>query len=326
MSQSPFTPFVLDESRRQAWLRAALQIRPSGASHDELLAPAARLAREYLPKELFAALTDVTRPHGPSVCLIDNLPIDPALPSPPTDGRRPNQKTTWVSELVLLGATRALGLELVTFLQEKRGAWPQEVAPVTGLEKTNSSASREEFGAHADNAILPTWVRLWISLIGLVNENQTETYFAPLDDILSALEPRIVDRLWEPIYRVTFPESFEMGREYFKTQPILFRGPAGETEIKFTAYSVVGTTPEGEAAVTALRNVLPGLLRPAVLKPGTLCLFSNSRALHARGRIEGARWAQRIYLGQPQTLVNLQTVTGAGPSNRVFDARLLATP
>ncbi|MCY2962907.1 MAG: TauD/TfdA family dioxygenase [Planctomycetota bacterium] len=323
MSNSPIIPLQLNDTCREEWLQALLPLRPVAGTLDSLLDPAAELARKYLTPDLLHALTDVTRPDGQAVCVIDNLPIDPAIPAPPANGRRPAAKATWVSELALLGATRAIGLELLTFLQEKQGAWPQEVAPVVGLEKTNSSASRYEFGAHADNAILPPWVRVWISLIGLVNEQQTETCFAPLDEILAALEPRIVDRLWEPIFRVTFPESFAMGRLYFKTQPILFRGPHGEPEIKFASYNVVGVNPEGAAAVAALREVLPRLLRPAVLKPGTLCLFSNSRCLHARGRIDGARWAQRIYVGSPQTLVNLQTATGVGCRNRVFDARLL---
>ena len=324
MSRSPFQPFVLPESNRRQWQRQALRCAPSRVGViDDLLPSAAALAKTYLPDELKTALEEALNPHGTGLCVINNLPIDPEPGSVPTNGRRPDTKSTYVSELALLGATRAIGWEIVTFLQEKRGEWPQQVAPVIGLEKTNSSASREEFGAHADNAIFPRWVRLGISLIGLVNEHRTETYFAPLDAILAALPGDIVQVLREPLYRFKFPESFAMDREYSKTQPVLARGPHGQEEIKFTVYSVEGINPAARQAVEVLRGVLAGLLQPVVIEPGTLVLFNNARCLHARGRIEGARWAQRIYVAAPHTFSNLQTVTGTGPLNRVFDARLL---
>ena len=320
---SPFTPFVLDDFRRDLWQQALLSLKPGPGGLEELLDLAAEIAQFCLPFELMDALTATTQPQGPAVNVIDKQPLDPMLPPPPTDGKRPAAKTTFVSELALLGATRALGLEVLTFQQEKQGAWPQEVAPVKGLEKTNSSASREDFGAHADNAIFHPSVRLWISLMGLVNTCQTETCFAPLDEILGSLPSGVIEVLRQPIFRVTFPESFMMGKPVFKTQPILFTGPQGQTEIKFTSFNVVGTTPEGDNAVAVLKAVLPSLLRPVVLKPGTLCLFSNTRCLHSRGRIEGDRWAQRIYLCQPETMMMLEWATGTGPRQRVFDARQL---
>lgn len=324
MSRSAFRSLVLPETRRRQWQQYALRQSLSRPGvMDELLPKATALAEKYLPDHLQQALRDALDPYGSGLCVINNLPIDPVPGPAPTDGRRPVTKTTYVSELALLGATRAIGWEVVTFHQEKRGEWPQQVAPVIGLEKTNSSASREEFGAHADNAIFPRWVRLGISLIGLVNEHQTETYFAPLESILAALPGEVVELLRQPLYRFKFPESFAMDRDYSTTQPVLSRGPHGQEEIKFTVYSVEGINPAARQAVDVLRGVLPSLLQPVVIQPGTLVLFNNARCLHARGRIEGARWAQRIYVAAPQTLSNLQTVTGTGPLNRVFDARLL---
>ena len=161
------------------------------------------------------------------------------------------------------------------------------------------------------------------ALIGLVNTCQTETYFAPLDEILGLLPPEIIDLLRQPIFKVTFPESFVMGEPVFKTQPILFTGPGGQTEIKFNSFKVVGTTPAAQAAIDMLLGVLPAVLKPIVLKPGTLCLFSNTRCLHSRGRIEGDRWAQRIYLCQPETMSRLKQATGVDAGQRVFDARQL---
>jgi hypothetical protein len=324
MSRPAHLPLTLSDRLRRQWQQAALLCQPSRPGVlDDLLGPSSELARQFLPQKCLRELEAAVNPRGKGLCVINNLPIDPELGPAPTDGRRPKTKTTYVSEMALLGSTRSIGYELVTFQQEKRGEWPQQVAPVIGLEKTNSSASREEFGAHADNAIFPRWVRLSIALIGLVNERRTETYFAPLDDILEALPPATVELLRLPLYRFRFPESFAMDRDISRIQPVLARGPHGQDEIKFTVYSVEGTTPEAAEAVQALRNVLPGLMQSVVIDPGTLVLFNNARCLHARGRIEGARWAQRIYLAAPHTFSNLQTVTGTGPMNRVFDARLL---
>jgi L-asparagine oxygenase len=277
----------------------------------------------YLPPHVLQALYSVSQPDGPVVQVIENMPTDPLLPAPPTDGQRPASKTRYVSESALIGSTIAAGFDVMTFAQEKNGAIPQEVAPVIGLENSNSSASREDFGAHADNPILDEKVRVLIALIGLVNERETETYFASLEDTLSALPSKTVDLLFQRLYKVRYPESFRMGNDFTKTQPVLFKGPDGAIEVKFAAWNNAGINQDAEDALTALRNVLPKLLRPIVLKKGTFVLFSNTRCFHSRGRIEGQRWAQRIYCCKPDTLATLQQATGVGLGSRVFDARQL---
>ena len=323
--KSQFTPLVLNESIRRRWQQDLVAMQGASDNLEDLLDPAAELAYRYLPSEFQEALASTMLPDGPALCLIDNLPIDSVLPVPPSDGKRPAAKSAYVSELALLGVNRCIGLEVLTFQQEKEGAWPQQVAPVTGMERSNSSASREDLNAHADNGILDRSIRLWISLIGLVNDGQTQTNFAPLDEIRAQLPPKMEKLLWEPLYRMPFPESFDIGEKIFKTQPILFSGPQGNAEIKFTAFNTVGITPEAEMAVNALKSVLPMVMQPVVLKPGTLCLFSNTRCLHSRGRIEGNRWAQRIYLCLPETMMRLRIATDIEPGQRAFDARQLVT-
>ena len=201
MKKSQFTPLVLEESIRQQWQKDLMAMQVASENLEDFLDPAAELAYRYLPAEFQEALAATMLPDGPELCLIDNLPIDSLLPMPPSDGKRPASKSTFVSELTLRGVNRCIGLEVLTFKQEKLGAWPQEVAPVTGLERSNSSASREDVGVHADNANLDPTIRLWISLIGLVNENQTETNFAPLDEIRVQLPADMEKLLWQPLYR-----------------------------------------------------------------------------------------------------------------------------
>ena len=323
MLESQLKPFVVDETDRQRAVKELMGLRPKFGNVEELCGPSANIAHMYLPPHVLQSLHSIADPDGRVVQVIENMPMDIVLPCPPTDGKRPSAKSTYVSESALIGPTIAAGFDLMTFAQEKNGAIPQEVAPVFGLENSNSSASREDFGAHADNPILDEKVRVLIALIGLVNECETETYFASLEDTLSALPSKTVDLLFQRLYKVRYPESFQMGDDFTKTQPVLFKAPDGATEVKFAAWNNVGINREAEDALTALRNVLPMLLRPIVLKKGTFVLFSNTRCFHSRGRIEGQRWAQRIYCCKPDTLATLQHATGAGPGKRVFDARQL---
>lgn len=323
MLESQLKPFVVDESDRQRAVEELMGLRPRFGNVEELCGPSANIAQMYLPPHVLQSLHSIADPDGRVVQVIENMPTDIVLPCPPTDGKRPSAKSTYVSESALIGPTIAAGFDLMTFAQEKNGAIPQEVAPVFGLENSNSSASREEFGAHADNSILDEKVRVLIALIGLVNECETETYFASLEDTLSALPSKTVDLLFQRLYKVRYPESFQMGDDFTKTQSVLYKAPDGATEVKFSAWNIVGINREAEDALTALRNVLPTLLRPIVLKKGTFVLFSNTRCFHSRGRIEGQRWAQRIYCCKPDTLATLQHATGAGPGKRVFDARQL---
>ena len=84
--------------------------------------------------------------------LIDNLPIDPALPAPPTDGVRPAGKG-WLSEAVLLQLQRAAGLQPFGYIEEKAGALVHQIAPAQNKATELSSSGSVALGWHTDMGI-----------------------------------------------------------------------------------------------------------------------------------------------------------------------------
>lgn len=315
---------------REPWGKEAEGLAPLGNQPDnEFLVVATELARQYLPLAVAGHLAAVMKPNGPLFRVADNLPIDSHVPPAPTDGKRPKDKETWTSEAVLLGTTRAIGLEVFTYIQERDGLWPQQVAPMRGQESANHSGNTEEFGHHSDNAILEREHRAeFIALLGLKNDADTETSLVPLDDMLTELDRK--SRSFVPLmeddtqWKVPFPESFDMGPDRAFSDPcaILTRGPKGQYEIAMAIYNVRPLSQEARDVIEAIKSILtPPLVRTVVVRPGSLLLMNNFRGLHGRGKIAGTRWAQRIYLGR--SLEPLQTACGTDEGCRVFDVRNL---
>lgn len=77
---------------------------------------------------------------GTGYILIRNCPTDnlQLLKAVPLSAIRPTHKS-WISELVVLGMTHALGFNPFGFLQEKNGWLVHEIVPLQGQEYTASS-------------------------------------------------------------------------------------------------------------------------------------------------------------------------------------------
>jgi len=60
------------------------------------------LAAKYLPTETKSALRDFFAPDGQPAIVLENLPVDPHLPSIPSSGVRPTDKES-ISEAVIVG-------------------------------------------------------------------------------------------------------------------------------------------------------------------------------------------------------------------------------
>lgn len=312
---------------RDRWGNDAASLSPPPNQPDnDFLNAASDVASRHLPPGLAEHLAAVMT-GGKFYRTIENLPIGTCIPPTPSNGKRPTGKD-WVSEATLLGTTRAIGLEAFTYLQERQGEIPQQVAPIQGQEAANHSGNTEEFGVHSDNAILEREHRAeFISLIGLRNDGGTETSLVPIDDLLTELDavsPAFVPIMEDAQWQVPFPESFDMGpdREFSRPCSIITRAVDGRYEIAMAIYNVRALTPEAKAVLEAVKSILkPPLVRSVVIRPGTLLLMSNVRGLHGRGKIAGSRWAQRIYLGRE--LHELQAACGTGDDARVFDVRKL---
>ncbi|EBS0228833.1 hypothetical protein DTU91_24305, partial [Salmonella enterica subsp. enterica serovar Schwarzengrund] len=91
--------------------------------------------------------------YGCGYHIINNVPIDLTLPPPPLNGLRPYDKG-YVSELALSGITGALGYNIFSYEQEKKGSFFHEITPIQGKEKTKSSNGVVDFSFHTDAAYL----------------------------------------------------------------------------------------------------------------------------------------------------------------------------
>ena len=144
-----------------------------------------RLAHRHLPAGMAAVLDGFFPAGGPDALLIENLPVDPQLPPPPSDGKRPASKTA-VSECRDRRADRRHAA-IVSYSNEKAGAPIHEITPVTGLEHVPSSAGRAPFACHTDAAFLaPRFLPRGLLLFGLRNQAGAPTAVLPLDRILEA--------------------------------------------------------------------------------------------------------------------------------------------
>ena len=255
--------------------------------------------------------------------LIENLPLDPQLPPPPTNGARPAGKS-WVSESVLLQLANACGLRTFGYVEENNGALIHQITPAAGHGKELSSAGTLALGWHSDLAILREPYRPdFLFLACLRNAAATPTLIAELDDVLDALRPRgpsLVEALRQPRFRLESPALLQLwGGKRLRSEPraLLAPGSLGREVIAANLNTVTATDPEAEVALEAFQAVLPEVTRQIVIRPGEALLFNNQRCLHGRPAIQrGERWLQRLY--SRRCLRALRQATGSEPDSTIF--------
>ena len=159
-----------DEAKRELQVALkSLDYDPTGSGAGKARAVVAA----HLPAPFRRALDAARRhPHPAGIVLFRNMPIDPALPATPTNGRAAARKRTHVSEGLLIGVAAHLG-EPVGFVQESpvsSTTWPQSrVASARSPTKAPWSisvftpswrSSRSRFAARcSSSACVPTTTR-----------------------------------------------------------------------------------------------------------------------------------------------------------------------
>ncbi len=314
---------TLPEAARRDWLKEASRlVYPDPRDLPEWRAfvdASVCLAQRHMPP----GLAEFFSAAGPDAFLLENLPIDPHLPPPPSDGKRPPSKSA-VSESVIAGLIEQHAA-IVSYSNEKAGAPIHEITPVAGMEHVPSSAGRAPFACHTDAAFLaPRFSPRGLLLFGLRNQTGAPTAVLPLDRILGAAPPALVRSLRKPIFRHPAPSSFEMTASVIA--PIVWHDPRGIARIAVQTHAVqpADGPGAGEArnAIAQLRSLLDSLeIERVVLHPGNALLFKNDRVLHGRDAFTGERWLQRAYF--TDSIAAFRELTGAAAPEFAFDADLL---
>ncbi|HXP83354.1 MAG TPA: TauD/TfdA family dioxygenase [Bryobacteraceae bacterium] len=318
----------LSDRRREAWLNAALALEyPNYRDLDawtEFRAATARLAAEHLPAGIHAALEQVFSPRGAEYLIIENLPVDTQLPPVPLDGMRPAQKQA-VSEAVIAGLIGRRA-EIFSYANEKSGSPIHEVAPVRGLELTQSNAGRTPMEYHTDGAFLPPRFRPHgLLLFGLLNVD-TATLVLTAEQLMDAAPPDLLAVLEKPWYRHAHPASFSRDAAS-RPSPVLWRPILWRDENTTACVAAASSAiePRNTTAHDALHEFrkLCSDLTPAriVIEPGTALLFRNDRVLHGRQAVSGSRWLQRAYF--TSSLRPFREATHSDARDFCFDSQAL---
>lgn len=292
---------------------------------EEILAQLGKAAKQHLPEEILQNLGQLKQSQGLPFSVIRNLPIDKNPGKPPADGKPSLAKTTNISEKTLLAVCAAAGLLPVAYQQEK-GVLVHEITPVSGQERSLSNEGRTSLGFHTDDSILKRCYRPeFLFLLGLVNQPETPTYIAVLDEALQELSPRHRRLLEELLFRVEAPQSFNLWNGKViqsEWRSLVTRNSNGETEIAGNLYALATKTKEARTALDALNDVLPHVAKEVILQPGDLLLFDNAKCFHGRAAISkaGDRWLQRLFCRR--SLTDLRRATGSN-NTFVFDIKFL---
>ena len=211
--------------------------------------------------------------------------------------------------------------EIVSYANEKAGSPIHEVAPVPGLELTQSNSGRTPMEYHTDGAFLPARFRpKGLLLFGLHNTD-TDTLILPAEQLMDAASPGLLDALSKPWYRHARPASFSVNA-LPSPGPILWRGPYGFAKVAFASSAIEPLNATAREALDEFRQLCARLTPVRVaIEPGTALLFRNSRVLHGRSAVSGSRWLQRAYF--TESLEPFRTATNSDPSAFCFDAKTL---
>jgi L-asparagine oxygenase len=314
----------LPDIDRDFWLDSVLSLQyPDFRDLEawaEFRAISRRLADQHLTSEIRQCLKTFFGPVGCEYLIVENLPIDPHLPLVPLDGMRSSGKQG-VSEAVIAGliGDRA---EIFSYANEKAGSPIHEVAPVPGLELSQSNAGRTPMVYHTDGAFLPARFRpKGLLLLGLLNVD-TDTLIMPAAQLMDAASPDLLDALGQPWYRHMQPASFP-GGAVPNPRPILWIGKRWHyPQVTTSSSSIEPINAAASDALSEFRRLCAHLTPIRItIQPGTALLFRNNRVLHGRNAVGGDRWLQRAYFAD--SLEPFRTATNADPLAFCFDTQSL---
>ena len=273
---------------------------PSTQQLDEALVLEASLGARRMPVAVDDALARfASTPPRSGALLIRHAPIGDLPPTPDA----PDAPVTkdLATELTLLTVARRLG-QPVGYVPEHGGRIVQNIVPTqTDLDRQTSTSSRSNLMFHTETAFHPHRPR-YLLLLCLRGDPTAHTTLASVHDIMDHLADDVVATLFEPRFRTAVDVSFLDGRpnEYGPIRPVISGTPTEPTFV-FDADLTVGTDPEAEDALVAVREAIAAVQASVVLEPGDLLVVDNNLAVHGRSpfnaRFDGTdRWLQRSFV------------------------------
>ncbi|EKP7192465.1 TauD/TfdA family dioxygenase [Salmonella enterica] len=238
--------------------------------------------------------------------IIKNVPVDEHIPAPPYNGLRPYNKG-YISELALAGITGALGYNVFSYHQEKKGAFFHDITPVYGKEDTRSSNGVVDFSFHTDAAYLNRELRPeTLSLLCINNDSKTATQIISLNKLLDILPESIIKILKSNEFIIRSPDSFDIKEEI--RAPVLYEHEES-LEIQLSIECTSALNYEAEKSLKFLSEAAEAAASNLMWDKGDFLIFNNRRTLHGRKEIKGKRWLQRCYGSKtisPYKKINLE--------------------
>jgi L-asparagine oxygenase len=231
------------------------------------------------------------------IAIYNDVAVDPVPPTPDSQGRDGIQTPT-ANQSILMHA--ALFGHPVGYAQEQNGKLIQDVFPVKGTETRQiSTSSKTELALHTETAFHP-YKPDYVLLLCLRGDENAETTFASIENILPYLSQHTIDTLQEEWFVTGIDESFRTHGEPDVEIPlsVLKRDERG-WRLTYDATVMKGIN---EAADMALRNLEWAVsmgTQSIALKTGQLMVIDNNSTVHGRKpfqpRYDGTdRWLKRV--------------------------------
>lgn len=273
-------------------------------SLDDDLITEVELRSGYIPERLVSRLIHFRKNSNENgMLLIRNLPIDHHLPPTPDDGGISREKTSYLSEYVLLAQMLHLG-EPLGYADEKNGALIQNICPVRGKEDAQENCGSTYLEFHTEDAFHPHRP----DFIGLLclkpdHDHIAATAAASIRRALSIVPSKVQEILRQPLYRIRLSSSFtgDATQTVFSHCLPVLSGDVLEPDLSVDFYGMEALTHSGHVALKTLEKALLKVAVEHRLVTGDLMIVDNRVAAHARTafqpRHDGQdRWLQRLFV------------------------------
>ncbi len=301
---------VIELSTFQCKAIAGFMVEAIGACSGENVTPetigkiAARLALSHGTESNFGTAV------GQAACLIQNIP----RPSNPVEARALSS---------MLGGIFGLG---DVFQYAGKSATRVQLFEARDDGIPNTNATKNFLPYHCDVAVMPPALRAHaIGLLPVVNESDTATLVAPLEEMLACVPVAIVRYAMTDAFEVKAPESLGLGNDAWFVRPLI-QEFNGELTIGFPTYGVRPRRADDWDAITAIRALTASAQqcsKEVVIEPGSFLCVSNLLAMHGRGVTVGYRKVYRSYFSR---CIGVLREAQPDAQNDVFDAVRLVPP